>query len=168
MALKSNLAVWCVVVLCLLVIIAGAVGIGVRLGRERVIEVIPPETPLVAGSVYIGGEVNNPGIYPYEAGDTLDELIRAAGGLTGDADASYLELNVPRQGWQGAPQKVNINTAEVWLLEALPGVGEKRARAIVDYRMSHGYFRDVNELLEVEGFGLATLEKIRGLITVGD
>jgi competence protein ComEA len=65
-------------------------------------------------------------------------------------------------------QKVDINRAEAWLLQALPGIGEVRARAIVDYRQQNGSFRNINELLEVEGIGMDTYEKIKPLITVAE
>jgi competence protein ComEA len=66
------------------------------------------------------------------------------------------------------PQKVNINRAEAWLLGALPGIGEVRAQAIIDYRQQNGPFRSTNELLKVAGIGTATYERIKDLITVAD
>ena len=42
----------------------------------------------------------------------------------------------------------------------LPGIGEKRARAILDYRAEHGPFRYVEDLIRVEGIGEGLLEGI--------
>ncbi len=61
---------------------------------------------------------------------------------------------------------VNINTATVQQLQALPGIGAVKAQAIVDYREEHGPFQSVEELLEVKGIGPATLEKFREDVTV--
>lgn len=61
---------------------------------------------------------------------------------------------------------VNINTADKELLMTLSGIGEVRAEAIIDYRVYYGKFKSVDELLEVEGIGEKTLEKIRDRITV--
>jgi len=66
------------------------------------------------------------------------------------------------------PQKININRAEVWLLEALPGIGEVKAQAIVDYRQQNGPFRSTSELTRVAGIGTATYERIKHLISVDD
>jgi competence protein ComEA len=47
-------------------------------------------------------------------------------------------------------------------------MGETKARSIIEYRRQNGPFRDVNELVKVEGIGTATLEEISHLITVAD
>jgi competence protein ComEA len=150
------------------VIITGGVVIGSKNGRSQPVEISLNPAPAPEGEIYIGGEVNNPGIYPFYAGDSLQEVLRAAGGLTGNADPGCIELLIPGKGQVAEFQKVNINTADVWLLAALPGIGEVRARAIIAYRLENGPFRDINELLNVEGLGAVTLENIRDLITVGD
>ncbi|MBR5771626.1 MAG: helix-hairpin-helix domain-containing protein, partial [Clostridia bacterium] len=54
--------------------------------------------------------------------------------------------------------KVNINTAGVEELSALSGIGEAKARAIVDYREENGYFRSAYELENVEGIGPALVD----------
>jgi comEA protein len=66
------------------------------------------------------------------------------------------------------PQKVDINRAEAWLLEALPGIGETLAQRIIDYRQQNGAFRSISEITEVEGIGQSLYEQIKDLITVGD
>ena len=151
-----------------IIIIAGGAVIASNYRGSPPLEITMPPALSPEGEIYVSGEVNNPGIYPLFAGDSVEDVLRAAGGLTGSADVSHIELSVPEMGEVAEPQKININTADVWLLAALPGIGEVRAEAIVAYRTENGPFRDVNELLSVAGIGEATLEKIRDLITVSD
>jgi comEA protein len=66
------------------------------------------------------------------------------------------------------PQKIDINHAEAWLLEALPGIGPSKAQAIIDYRQQNGGFKHITEITRVEGIGPAIYEQIKDLITVGD
>jgi competence protein ComEA len=56
---------------------------------------------------------------------------------------------------------VNVNTATPDQLELLPGVGPARARAIVEYRKTHGAFKQIDDLVEVSGIGPVALERIR-------
>lgn len=66
------------------------------------------------------------------------------------------------------PQKIDINRAEAWLLEALPGIGESKAQAIIAYRQQNGGFKHITEITLVDGIGPAIYEDIKELITVGD
>lgn len=58
-------------------------------------------------------------------------------------------------------QGIDINTAEWWELVLLPGIGEKTALKIIEYRDSHGPFQSVNDLTKVSGIGSATVEQIQ-------
>lgn len=62
---------------------------------------------------------------------------------------------------------LNINTASAVELESLPGIGQTRAKAIVDYRQSKGAFKTIEEITSVPGIGPKTFERIKGLIMVG-
>jgi competence protein ComEA len=155
-------------VVLLLIIIAGGVVIGLNHRHSQTVAIIMSPTPTPQGEIYVGGAVNNPGIYPFYAGDNIEDILRAAGGVTANADLSQVELKIPEKGEVAELQKININTADAWLLAALPDIGDIRAATIVAYRQQHGPFRDVNELLNVEGIGTVTLDKIRDLITVGE
>src|ERR1700704_6172689 len=64
--------------------------------------------------------------------------------------------------------KVNINTATAQQLTVLPGVGEKLAARIVDYRQKAGGFKTVAELMNVQGIGEKNLAKIQAYLTTGD
>ena len=133
---------------------------------------ISPPSPEI--SVYVEGEVVKPGVYVLEQGALISDAIEVAGGFTTDADWSSVNLSATlKDGMQihiyktgDVPQKVNINTAEVWLLESLPGIGETLAQRIVDYRMANGYFQSVDDLKQVDGIGVSVFEKIKDKITV--
>lgn len=56
--------------------------------------------------------------------------------------------------------KIDVNTAPVSKLTELPGIGEKKAQAIVDYRNTHGPFTKVSDLTKVKGIGMKMLEKM--------
>ena len=161
---------WTVITILLVAIIAiGGMVVWSRYGQSRPIEISISEPPSeeLQGEIYIGDAVINPGFYPLKAGDSIEALIQAAGGTTISADLTQLKLCIPQAGEEG-PQKININRAEVWLLEALPGIGETLAQRIVDYRQRNGPFRNTKELINVEGIGATTYEKIKQLITVED
>ena len=61
---------------------------------------------------------------------------------------------------------VNINTADTALLMTLPGIGETRARAIIEYRESCGSFTCIEDLMKVSGIGKAIFEKLKEKVTV--
>jgi competence protein ComEA len=75
-------------------------------------------------------------------------------------------------GRPGRPEKpgrsaaVNLNTATVQQLDALPGVGPVTAAAIVAWREANGKFTSVDQLAEVDGIGPGRLEKLRSLVRV--
>ena len=62
---------------------------------------------------------------------------------------------------------VNINTADVDTLTALPGIGRVLAERIVAYRRQNGSFRAIEEITNVEGIGEKKADAILELITVG-
>ena len=149
--------------------IAGGITLAVQHNRNQPVEIFLSQTepPAQSGEIYIGGAVANPGIYPFKEGDTLQTLISDAAVET-DADLSQMQLYIPHEGENQSPQRIDINRAEPWLLEALSGIGEVLAQRIVDYRSENGPFRRVEDLLHVSGIGEAIFENIRNYITVLD
>lgn len=69
--------------------------------------------------------------------------------------------------WAAFAQSVDINTATVEELQALQGIGPKKAAAIVEYRKLHGPFKSVDDLAQVPGIGGKTLEGVKGNLTAG-
>jgi competence protein ComEA len=67
---------------------------------------------------------------------------------------------------KGAPASVDLNTATVEQLDALPGIGPVTAAAIVAWRDANGRFTSVDQLGDVDGIGPARLEKLRDLVHV--
>ena len=63
-------------------------------------------------------------------------------------------------------EKININTADAATLDLLPGIGEKRAQDIIDYRNANGPFRVPEDLTRVSGIGEGILEGLIDYITV--
>lgn len=63
-------------------------------------------------------------------------------------------------------ERIPVNTADVYELDRLPGIGPTKAQAIVDYRTEHGPFQNTDQLLEVSGIGEATLEGLLDYITL--
>lgn len=152
--------------LAALIIIAGFV-VWLRYEPERPIEISLPPTPNHTGTIYLSGAVANPGLYPFTAADSIESLIQAAGGIAAGANLSNVKLSFVPDGKIG-PQKIDINRAEPWLLEALPGIGATLAQRIVDYRQQNGPFRSPPDLLNVNGMGTKTYQQIEALITVGE
>lgn len=145
--------------------------------------------------VDICGAVVRPGVYHLPAGSRIVDLVRVAGGADRTAQLSAVNLAsklvdgqqvvVPRQGQTpsvaallpgtsgassasgqvgGAP--VNLNTASLSELDALPGVGPSTAQKIIDYRAASGGFRSVDDLKNVSGIGDAKFETLKDLVTV--
>jgi len=156
------------IVLLVLVVVAGGLTIFIKSRSSPGIEISLAPAREIEGNIHVSGGVNNPGLYPLYAGDDFGDIIRAAGGVKDGADLSMIELSIAPSSEGAVPQRININRAEAWLLEALPGVGEVKARAIIEYRERNGLFRDINELLEVPGFGDTNFAKVKDYITVYD
>ena len=165
---KTNWGWIALTALLVIIIIAAGTIIWLRYPRGQAVEIALSSQEGLKGQVSVSGAISNPGIYPLKAEDSIDTVIRATGGLTSSADLTRLKLHIPYVGEESQPQKVDINRAELWLLELLPGIGHSKAQAIIDYRSRNGPFRNIYELTKVAGIGEATLEKIKNLITVSD
>jgi len=123
----------------------------------------------------VHGEVRSPGVYTIdECGLCVEDAIEMAGGFTGYADDGVVSLDAELRNGEvvyvpsrdDGPQRVDINTAGAWLLDALPGIGPTLAERIVDHRERNGPFGTTDELMMVEGIGEAKYEALRDLVTV--
>ncbi len=131
-------------------------------------------TPSKEIMVYVSGEVRTPGEYTISEGARVSDAVEVAGGFTAKADQSAINKarklrdgdHVQVYGEGESSQRININIADVWLLDALPSVGESTAQKIIDYRTENGPFDSIEEIKEVKGIGDSTFEKLKEMITV--
>lgn len=111
-------------------------------------------TPLVdAAQVYIPrrGEVPKPWVVRPRPGLNPPTAVT---GTNGGSPAS------------GGTTVVDLNVATEQQLDTLPGVGPSTARAILAYRVQHGPFSRIEDLLNVRGIGPAKLDALRGLVRI--
>ncbi len=146
------------------------------------VTVITP-SPTQAGPIqaYITGAVVSPGVYTLQPESRVNDLVQAAGGALPEADMTSVNMakrvsdedQVYVSSVDEAPPAssrsnlLDINQASAEQLMALPGIGEVRSRAIVNYRIEIGRFQRIDQLLDVPGIGSATFEGIRDLVTLG-
>jgi competence protein ComEA len=64
--------------------------------------------------------------------------------------------------------KVNLNAATAAQLATLPGIGPKVAARIVEYRQKSGGFKSVQELMNVQGVGEKSFQKLQSYVTTGE
>jgi competence protein ComEA len=147
-----------------------------------------PLAPPTTVTVDVAGKVRRPGIAVLDSGSRVVDALEAAGGARPGADLSGLNLArvlvdgeqvmvgvpvppgaaaaaVPSTGATAGPL-VNLNTASETELDTLPEVGPVTAQSILAWRHEHGGFTAVDELLEVDGIGDATLARIAPYVTV--
>ena len=62
--------------------------------------------------------------------------------------------------------KININKASAEQLKSIPGVGMKKAQAIIDYRSKNGEFSSVDDLVNVKGIGKKMMAKMKSSISI--
>lgn len=169
MAIGKSRLIWTIIISLLIsVIVVSGVFIWMRYPRNQSIEITLSNPEKIEGQIFVSGAVPNPSIYPLKTSDSIENIIQASGGFKTDADYTSLRLYIPSKEELYQPQKVDINRADIWLLKALPGIGDTRAQAIVNYRNKNGSFRYITELTKVEGINVAIYENIKELITVSD
>ena len=160
---------WAIVIIFLIAVIIVTVFVAWSRYRPSLpVEILLPPEQEISGNINISGAVANPGIYQFSGGDSIGALIQSAGGVTANGKSDNLQLSIPATGATVTPQKININSAEGWLLEALPGIGPTKSKAIIDYREKNGFFHSVDELIKVEGISSTLLEQIKPFITISD
>lgn len=167
----------------------------IKLIREGAIHESPVQ---IDSKVYIdiSGAVVNPGVYELKEGDRVIDVLKVCGGLSVEADRSWVDQNINRarplkdgekiyipskleseklkvksvdgskQILGSINQMVNINKATVAELDRLPGVGPAIAQRIIDYRQEKGGFVSVEEIKLVSGIGDKMFENIKDLIEI--
>jgi len=143
--------------------------------------------------VHIYGSVEKAGVYQMNVGDRICDVVEKAGGFKYNADKNALNLSevvvdeqkieIPAIDYglennskisenavnndiiNSGDGKININSADSKSLETLPGVGEKKAVLIIEYRKTHK-FKSKEELKKIKGIGEKTFQKIESLIKI--
>ncbi|MNO40959.1 ComE operon protein 1 [compost metagenome] len=80
------------------------------------------------------------------------------------ADEAGSEVSIPKSNVMAVDASdglIHINSAGVDELQNIPGIGAKKAQAILDYRNQHGPFGSVNDLTKVKGIGDKMLQKMK-------
>ncbi|MCD6322807.1 MAG: helix-hairpin-helix domain-containing protein [Clostridiales bacterium] len=145
--------------------------------------------------IYVTGEVVTPGIVEIEKGATILDVVNACGGFTELASNNInlvysLEKNVTliikaKDDGGGATVletpgdaiiidnenglidgKININHADAGALGLLPGIGEKTALDIIEYREQNGMFEKIEEIMNVPGIKESKFSKIKDYICI--
>jgi competence protein ComEA len=156
---------------------AGIIWVAASRPRGEPIALLPSSTPGLL-TVYISGAVVNPGVYTLPEGSRVEAAIQAAGGFISGAELESINLAALLEDGQQIDVpgvvstshvnagRVNINTATVFELDTLPGIGPTTAQMIVDYRLQHGPFQTIQDIQKVPGIGPATYDRIKDYITV--
>lgn len=139
--------------------------------------------------VEIKGEVKKPDVYTLNENAIIKELIEAAGGLTENADLRdvnrakklqnhelvyiknkneididgkdiSLESNI-NSSEKISNDIVNINGATLEELKTLKGIGDSKAKSIIEYRENNGGFKSIEDIKNVTGIGEKMFEEIK-------
>lgn len=123
-------------------------------------------------TVEIRGEVEREGVYQLERGSSLSDLLELCV-LNEEADISMFSLQsrlyhkevivIPKKKKKPL---ISINSAEIEELVFLPGIGEKTAEKIIEYRIQYGSFLKLEDIMNVNGIGKAKYEKIKEYISL--
>ncbi|MFA4843945.1 MAG: ComEA family DNA-binding protein [Candidatus Margulisiibacteriota bacterium] len=153
----------------------------------------PQDVQPITLLVHVCGAVRREGVYKLKPGDRLLSAISLAGGSLPMADLSALNLAEPVKDGEkifiplkqpvvrevveikvsGKAQskakttgRVNLNSASVAQLDALPGIGKSTAEKIIEYRQKNGPFQKLEQLMELPRFGKSKFEKLKDRITL--
>lgn len=141
--------------------------------------------------VEIKGEVVNPDVYEISEGSIIRDLITKAGGLTNEANIDKINradklrdnqlivipnkndlanannnISINNASSVSEDGVININTATLEELQKINGVGEVKAKSIIEYREKNGGFKSIDEMKNIEGIGDKTFEKMKDKITI--
>lgn len=140
-------------------------------------------------TVEIKGEVKKPDVYKMGDDSIVRDLIEKAGGTTDNAnikninrakklnDHEVIYIQNNEEAEKGKPvfnsesststdsssesSKININTADAEGLKKINGVGDAKAKKIIEYREKNGNFKSIDEIKNIGGIGEKTFEKMK-------
>ena len=154
--------------------------------KELEIEKAPEESEEIM--VHISGAVNSTGILRLDSSKRVVDALDLAGGARDDADLDSVNLAarlhdeekiyIPKVGEvqenmttlvsspssSGPASKININSADLSELTKIPGVGEKTAQKILDYRANNS-FSSIEDIKNVPGIGDKKFESMKDYIS---
>jgi competence protein ComEA len=143
--------------------------------------------------VEIKGEVKKPDVYILNENSIIKDLIEAAGGLTENADLSNInrakklqnhdliyitnknevmkgiqntDSNSNSKNKENSDEKININTATTEELKKINGIGDAKAKNILEYREKNGDFKSIEDIKNVTGISEKMFEKIKEQIEI--
>ena len=134
---------------------------------------------------WVKRQVKNPDVYTLDENSIINDLITLAGGVTENADLSSInrakklqnhemiyiadknETSIAQNSMADPSEHsvmseslVDINTAEAEQLKTLNGIGDSKAKSIIEYREQNGGFKSIEEKKNVTGIGDALFDKI--------
>ncbi len=141
--------------------------------------------------IHISGAVKNPGILKMDSSKRIVDAVELAGGATNDADLDRVNLAaklhdeekvyIPKFGEENSnnlvpttssvnsnhngTEKININSADSSELQKIPGIGEKTAQKIIDYR-SNNPFSSIEDIKNIDGIGDKKFESMKEYISI--
>lgn len=156
--------------------------------REPVQILLPPPAGAAEIRVHVSGAVQSPGVYTLSTGQRVEDAVRAAGGATADADLQQVNLaatvregqqvDIPSRNVEGvapvtpssaaptAPAtKLNLNKVTLDELRGVAGIGDVRARRIIQSREQDGAYQDPVDLIERRILTPALYQRVRDTFT---
>ena len=170
---KSITHILLTILVCLASLFMIFFGAGIFESYETEFESIPEEVTKPEITVYITGEVKNPGLYTLEQGNRVDALVEKAGGLTGKAnvsainmakilkDGDHIKVSAVSHRTGSGSGKININCKNTAEYTKVSGITPQIAENIVGYINENGYITNIEELRYIPGIDETLYNKIK-------